>query len=442
MRGMLAGFTTRGKSFLAAGIASAVCGLGLGERDLLRVGAMLFALPLLSALAASRTRYRLTCTRQVLPARVPAEQAAQASIRLRNVSRLRSGLLLAEDTVPYTLGSRPRFVLNGIEPGGARELHYQVRSELRGKFTIGPLQVRVADAFGLVELGRSFNSRSTLMVTPKVVPLPRDVIDGSWLGDGESRIRMAAAAGEDDIAPRAYRDGDELRRMHWRSTARYGELMVRREERQWRNRAVVFLDTRRSAHAGTGAASSFELAVSAAASVGVHLAREGFEAQLITDAGEVSAPGPFQDVLLDSLAIIRPSRSTELHAGLAAAERSGAGQVIAVTGRLSPAQAKRLATSSRGPVPAMALLLAVSTWISERPGDRLRDETDTAAGILRAAGWRVAIVTAGTPLATAWQLLHRPASGAPRMAVPDAAAARPVQAVIGTGNGVHPEADR
>ena len=65
-------------------------------------------------------------------------------------------------------------------------------------------------------------------------------------------------AGEDDVIPRAYRDGDELRRVHWRSTARYGELMVRREEQRWRNRATVLLDSRSISHMGTGAGSSFE----------------------------------------------------------------------------------------------------------------------------------------------------------------------------------------
>ncbi len=86
-----------------------------------------------------------------------------------------------------------------------------------------------------------------------MVPLPRAVVAGSWMGDGDGTTRAAAAAGEDDVIPRAYRDGDELRRVHWRSTARYGELMVRREEQRWRNRAMLLLDTRRGAHSGTDA---------------------------------------------------------------------------------------------------------------------------------------------------------------------------------------------
>src|SRR6266702_8002561 len=366
MRSLLAGFTTRGTSFLAAGLAAGVAVLALGERDLVSVGALLFILPLLSALAAGRARYRLSCVRQVSPPRVPAGHTTHVSVRLENVSRLPTGLLLAEDAIPYALGTRPRYVLDGVERGGVRELNYPLRSDLRGKFTIGPLEVRIADSFGLVELGRSFATTSALVVTPKVIGLPRTAIGASWVGEGEGRTRAAAAAGEDDVVPRAYRDGDELRRVHWRSTARYGELMVRREEQRWRNRALLLLDTRRYAHAGSGITSSFEYAVGAAASVGVHLARSGMDGQLITDAGPVPAGGMFEDVLLDSLAVIKPSRGTELSGGLAAVRAAGGGLLVVIAGRLSATAARQLATSRRDSGPAIALLLAVSTWGAQR----------------------------------------------------------------------------
>jgi uncharacterized protein (DUF58 family) len=406
MRSLLAGFTTRGRCFLAAGAAAVVCGLVLGERDLVRVGALVFGLPLLCALAAGRTRYRLGCVRQVSPARVPAGQAVTVNLRIENVSKLPTGLLLAEDTVPYSLGSRPRFILERIEPGGCRDLDYPLRSDVRGKFTVGPLRLRVADTFGLVELGRSFSTHSTLVVSPKVVPLPGTVTPPSWLGDGEGRARVAAAAGEDDPAPRPYRDGDELRRVHWRSTARYGELMVRREEQQWRNHAVLLLDTRRSAHAGSGASSSFEAAVSAAASIGVHLAMQGFAGQLVTDTGAVTDGGAFEDVLLDTLAVVRASGGTDLVPGISAAVPAASGLFIVVAGRLSAAQAKKLASSHRAGTPALALLLAVSSW-EVGPQAAGQDGTEEATSVLTAAGWRVATLRADTPLAVAWQRLHQ-----------------------------------
>jgi uncharacterized protein (DUF58 family) len=405
MWSLFAGFTTRGRSFLAAGLAAVLCGLGLGEPELVRVGALVFLLPLLAALAAGRARYRLSCLRQVSPPRVAAGQTVQVILRIENVSRLPTGLLLAEDSVPYTLGSRPRFVLERIEHGGTRELDYPLRSDVRGKFTVGPLKLRVADAFGLVELARSFSSVSTLVVSPKLLALPSGSIPGSWLGNGDGRARIAAAAGDDDVGTRPYRDGDELRRVHWRSTARYGELMVRREEQQWRNHAVLLLDTRRMAHAGDGAASSFEFAVSAAASIGVHLAAHGFDGQLVTDAGPVTGPGSFEDVLLDTLAVVKPSAARDLMSGFTAATSGVSGLLIVVAGRLTAAEAANLVACHHGGAPALALLLAVSTWAPGQLGHGA-DETEAAAGVLTASGWRVATVRSDTTLGAAWERLQ------------------------------------
>jgi uncharacterized protein (DUF58 family) len=288
MRSVLAWFTVRGASFLAAGFVGVVAGLALGSDAMISVGVMLICLPLFSVLAARRTRYQLRCRRQIVPQRVGPGQPAKASLLLENVSRISTGLLLAEETVPYSLGARPRYVLNGIERGGSREVSYQLRSDLRGKFVIGPLRIRIADVFGLVELSADFFAQSTLTVTPRVVPLLTTSTTGSWSSEGDGKTRMTASAGDDDVIPRAYRTGDELRRVHWRSTARYGELMVRREEQRWQDRAAIILDTRRRAHTGTGPSSSFELAVSAAASIGVHLAQSGLDGQLLTDAGPMA----------------------------------------------------------------------------------------------------------------------------------------------------------
>jgi uncharacterized protein (DUF58 family) len=227
--------------------------------------------------------------------------------------------------------------------------------------------------------------------------------------------------------------------VHWRSTARYGELMVRREEQQWRNRVLLLLDTRRVAHAGSGATSSFEAAVSAAASIGTHLAQEGLAGELITDTGPITAPGMFEDVLLNSLAVIQLSRSQHLTSGIGALRRSS-GLVVAVTGRLTAGAARQLAASRRDAGPAIAVLLDVATWASPAaeprlgggaagrqaaaPGKPSLTETGQATAILRAAGWRVATLDASTPLAIAWQQLALFSATAP-----GSPAARPGAAV-------------
>ncbi|MEV5574847.1 DUF58 domain-containing protein [Spirillospora sp. NPDC052269] len=438
MRRALAGLTTRGRSFMAAGATAIVCSFVLGERDLLRAGVLVLALPLICTWVVSRTRYRLACARQLDPPRLPVGHESRAELRLENVSRLPSGLLMVEDRVPFALGGRPRFVIDRIEPRGSRELSYRIRSDVRGRFRVGPLTVRLADPFGMVELVRSFSLTDTLTVTPAIVPLPSGRLAGAWAGGGDSLARTVSTAGEDDIAPREYRHGDDLRRVHWRSTARRGELMVRREEQHWQSRGTLFLDTRSLAHRGEGPGATFEQAVSSTASVGVHLGRMGMALRLVTDAGERLAPtadyeGEFEGLLLDTLAVARPGDGASLDAGLAAllggSGRDGDGLVVAVFGRLTPEEARAVASVRRGTAACVAVLVdpeaaaaaADPRVPSPRRSGNGSSETAVrashgpgevagvgAARVLRAAGWRVVTVRTAVELAAAWGVVAEP----------------------------------
>jgi uncharacterized protein (DUF58 family) len=333
------------------------------------------------------------------------------TLRLDNISRLPSGLLLVEDRVPYVLGSRPRFVLDRIEPRGRREVTYQVRSDVRGRYQIGPLAIRLTDPFGMCELQRSFHARDTLVVTPQVQPLPAAQLAGEWAGSGESRARSVASAGEDDAATREYRQGDDLRRVHWRSTARLGQLMVRREEQPWQSRCTILLDSRSVAHAGEGPASSFEWAVSAAASVGVHLVRHGYHVRLLTDTGShVASAGhdpsgvgaDFEGTLLDALAVISTSSNTSCRDAASALRRGGGdGLLVALLGSLDPEEARLFARLRHGSTVAIAVLLDTGTWaVSPRHGTAADHEG--AAALLRASGWRLVRAQAGDTIDGLW----------------------------------------
>ncbi|GAA4226640.1 uncharacterized protein (DUF58 family) [Streptosporangium album] len=398
----LKALTARGRSFLASGVAALVCAFVLGEHDLLRIGVLIVSLPLLAAMVVARTRYRLSCARRLDPPRAEVGSEATVTLRLENVTRLPTGLLMIEDTVPYALGARPRFVLDRVESHGIREIDYRVRSDLRGRFGIGPLTIRIADPFGLVELTRSFSISDTLMVTPQVVALPHVRLSGEWTGGGDSRTRSVAAAGDDDIAPREYRQGDDLRRVHWRSTARYGELMVRREEQQWQSRGALLLDTRRYAHRGEGPRSSFEVAVSAAASIGVHLAREGLGLRLVTDQGaEHLTDTGLSWSLLDTLSVVRTSSARSLEYGVNALRQGGGdGLIVAVLGGVDVAQAQALARLRHGNVTGVAVMLDVAGW--ERPELGQNEEYQAAQAILAGTGWRIVRLPAGTSIASVW----------------------------------------
>ncbi|MFH9085959.1 MULTISPECIES: DUF58 domain-containing protein [unclassified Streptomyces] len=425
IRTALAGLTTRGRSFLAAGIAAAICSFVLGLSELLRVGLLLAVLPLICAAVLYRTRYRVAANRRLAPARVPAGSEARVHLRMDNVSRLPTGLLMLQDRVPYVLGPRPRFVLDRVEPGGRREVSYRVRSDLRGRYPLGPLQLRLTDPFGMCELTRSFSTYDTLTVIPRVEPLSPVRFGGEAKGYGDGRQRSLALAGEDDVIPRGYRYGDDLRRVHWRSTARYGELMVRREEQPRRSRCTVLLDTRGGAYEGAGPDSAFEWAVSGAASVLVHMLERGFSVRLLTDSGS-AVPGEGADgfagtgqetadaagLMMDTLAVIDHSDGTGLSRAYDVLRGGNEGLLIAFLGDLDEEQATTVAKMSRRSGGAVAFVLDPDTWTREatdvpRPGDRHEERLR----MLREAGWTALSVPRGASADELWRQADRERSG-------------------------------
>lgn len=342
-----------------------------------------------------------------------------------NVSRLPTGLLMLQDRVPYVLGPRPRFVLDRVEAGGRREVSYRVRSDLRGRYPLGPLQLRLTDPFGMCELTRSFSTYDTLTVIPRVEPLPPVRLTGEAKGYGDGRQRSLALAGEDDIIPRGYRYGDDLRRVHWRLTARYGELMVRREEQPQRSRCTVLLDTRGIAYEGAGPDSAFEWAVSGTASTLVHMLERGFSVRLLTDDGN-SVPGEGADgfagasqesadaagLMMDTLAVIDHSDGAGLSRAYDVLRGGNEGLLIAFLGDLDEEQATVLAKMRQRSGGAVAFLLDSETWVREPtdvPGPLDRSESTAHAargGLDRRDG------ATGAELADLWRQADRQRTGA------------------------------
>ncbi|WP_203834709.1 DUF58 domain-containing protein [Winogradskya humida] len=416
MREAMRGLTTRGRSFLAAAMAAAVSAFILGEKDLLRVAILLAALPLLAAAYVGRSRYKLACTRSLEPGRAPVGSSARVILRLQNLSRLPTGTLLLEDRLPYALGSRPRVVLERLGAHMASSVAYTVRADVRGRYPVGPLVIRLTDPFGLCELTRSFPSVDKLTVIPQVVALPTVRLAGEYAGTGDSRARSVAVHGEDDAATREYRRGDDLRRVHWRSTARTGELMVRREEQPWESRATVVLDTRLYAHRGEGPTASFEWAVSAAASIAVHLRHAGYKLRLVTgtdidlDAGEMGGEG----AVLDTLADVKLTQEGDISTLVETVRRrSDGGLVIGLFGSLTPAEAEVLSGLRGNGATCIGFVIDSSTWVNMTPADRQdadRQHAATSLGMVR-SGWRSLPVAHGDSLAALWPSAARGSQG-------------------------------
>lgn len=429
MRETLSGLTTRGRAFAAAGAVACIVAILIDQPTLARVGVLVLALPLVSSYLVGRARYRLALVRSVSPQVVPAGRTAAVRLQLTNEGRTPAGVLLLEDQIPYVLGTKPRFLLDGIRHGWQHELTYQVRSDLRGRFPIGPMTVRVSDPFGLVELGHSFHTVTAMTVTPRTVALSPIPLAGAWSGSGDNRPRAFATGSSEDVTIRDYRRGDDLRRVHWRTSARLGELMVRREEQPWQSRVTVILDDRARAHRGRGVASSLETAVHAAASIVTHLDQRGYTVRLVT-ASEVegSAPwhahGPGQDCaqLLETLAVVGASDQAQITTSWLGDHNQG-DLVVAVLGDLSDRDQAVLTRVRNRASSGVAIILDTATWTTTRqrspgtpasapatprePGEEVR----SAAQALSRQGWRTTTVTAGDRFDQAWDRLAATSSG-------------------------------
>ncbi|RNM16190.1 DUF58 domain-containing protein [Nocardioides pocheonensis] len=414
MREALHGFTLRGRSFVAAGLTAVLCGIVLGEHDLVRIGALVALLPVFAALWVARSGNRLGLARTLGASQVEVGQRAVVHLELTNVGPT-TGVLLIEEQIPWALGSRPRFVIDGMRPGWTRSIHYQVQAEVRGKYDIGPLRVRASDPFGLLELQRTFTKTAGLVVIPATEPLPPIPLLGAWTGTGDNRPRPFASGGAADVTVRDYRVGDDLRRVHWRSTAKVGSLMVRREEQPWQSRCTVFIDNRARVHRGQGPHSSIERAVTAAASLAVHLSAQGFQVRLVSALGEeiehgwhdgdvAASPRP----LLERLAVLPTVPNHDLYTGWVD-ESVTAGMCVAVLGDVDDHDRDFLARLHHRGSASYALVLDVDTWAARtlQPDFVRRPGRLPTAAWLRQHGWKAADLGRDGSLQTAWQELGR-----------------------------------
>jgi uncharacterized protein (DUF58 family) len=402
--------TSRGRALVAAGTTSAACGLLFGMDDLIRVGVLLVVLPLVAAAATSRGReHRLGLSRLVSPRRVPAGHSSLVRLTLTNDGSGATGLLLLEEEVPADLGARPQFVVDRMGQGRRRTVEYTVNADRRGRFQLGPVAVGLTDPFGLVRLRRTFSSTTSLVVTPRVVDLPAIPVGGGWTGTGDNRPRAFAGGSAEDVTVRDYRLGDELRRIHWRATAHAGQLMVRREEQPWQSRATLLLDNRAPTHAGAGAASSLEYAVSAAASIATHLVSRGFRVRLVTaiggggdlgwhEAGTHADVGP----LLEQLAVLSAVPRTSFDLEWAGEERQS-GLIVAVLGATTAADGPALARARRSGATAFAVAVNVREWAS--PGEAAHFRRGPDLPMLAHLGWQVALAGRNDPLSAVWEQL-------------------------------------
>lgn len=403
--------TSRGQMFLALGAITAVAGMVLGYRDVTRIGALLAVLPLLAMVLVRPTIPSIRVQRVVTPSRLHPDQQGAVEVHFGNVGSKSTPLYLAEEQFDYALGDRPRFLLPRLTPGESRRLRYTVRSRHRGAFAIGPITLRRRDPFGLTHVAMQLPAMVELLVLPHMWDLGDRRVAGQGRGTEGELPQMVSLHGEDDVSIRQYRDGDELRRVHWPATAHRGEIMVRQEDRPARRRAVLLLDSRAGAYPGTGYQPAFEWAVSAIASLTRHLIKDGFVVHLLThrtvEDGSAGLPVNLEPALA-ALARAEADQSSSLEPLAAAAHSftSGGVLLISVVVAHDKAELTNLAAVREPGSSAMALVIDPDAYRGNDHGAGRSEASRRHTDILRQAGWQTVLVGPEDSVPAAWHQLR------------------------------------
>lgn len=303
-----------------------IAALGVGGLAALVVGTVAVA-----------RRPRVTMSREIFPTRVPRGEPAVGMLRITNASRMtglrieaweRFGAQEIAVPVPY------------LRAAASREIGYPLPTARRGVIEVGPLRWERADVLGLVRWQDAVAGRQLLYVHPRAYPFP--------LGAALRAQRWDSAVS--DAAPngtitfhhlREYVPGDDLRFIHWRSSARMDTLMVRQNIDVALPRTTMLLVTDEAAYPDPGA---FEEAVEVAASTLLAAAGQRLPARLVTSTGQVLVGSGGHDdgrMFLDFLAGVALSGpasapgDTTLGRAVASLERSeGGGVLVAAAGAL------------------------------------------------------------------------------------------------------------
>jgi uncharacterized protein (DUF58 family) len=302
--------TARGIGTVAAGAALGTAGFLYGYPELVVLGAAALV-AVLCALAYVAWRPALAVTRTVDPDRVTRGQPCVQHLTVRNTSRLRSATLIAHDVCGRTTVPVP---LLRLKPRHDTTVGYPVPTDRRGVVVVGPLRVTRRDPLGMVSAARNHGGTAQVWVHPRTHPLVAVPVGVARSLDGRVDKVPHGTITFDTL--REYVLGDELRKVHWRTSARVGELMVREDLDTSLPRIVVLVDDRRGAYRDLTDEGSddFESVCEAAASILVAAVRADLSVELLMASGERAvgttthrAAGPADTrPMLDQLAEAEP----------------------------------------------------------------------------------------------------------------------------------------
>ena len=380
--------TNRGWSLCGAAAALLVGARVLGVEELAMLAAAAFLVVVVAFVRVRRHALRISAERVLHPARAEAGSPARADLTVMNLGTKTTPVLAATDS--FDGGRRvARFLVPPLAPGETADAAYRLPTARRGIYPVGPLTLSVHDAFGVVETGLTLAGEDRFVVYPKVedvLPLPGAASREARMGSMQaSRVPV----GLDFFGLREYEVGDDLRRVHWRSTARTGELMLRQDEMPWESRSTILLDTRPSTHHGE----SFERAVEIAASLATAMCRGRRQVRFVTTGGlDIrSSGGDRYAQIMEYLAGASVETYVRWDHDMEGLRRAGEGPLAAVV-----ANAGRSDLAALGALrPRLGLVLLVAIRPSAY-GDLDVGPVPTAPGAL------VVPVSADSPFRTAW----------------------------------------
>ncbi len=399
--------TARGIAFLVVAVGLGALAYALERPELLPIAAIAGAAPLIALATVASSRPRVRVTRQLEPVVATEGEPVQVTVTVSGRARAAEWIERVPMVPGYAGPGRLREV-TATRPGGIGYRYWPAR---RGLQTVGPLLIEGRDPFALALRVTDTRTVVAQLVLPEVTPLPPGPVPDPSTEAGPRAARSRERA-DDDAVTREYRDGDALRRVHWRVTARQGELMVRQDEPQAGPHARLlvdaqwlgYLDARLVHEAGprssrAPASATFEWVVRMAASAAVHLAERGYTVELVTPtprtAEAPAADGPVGDVLGELALLALSARTGDLD------ERSapGAPPVVAIAGAPDD-HTVRWMLAQRSPRAPAVLLLAGAP--APHPGEPDPDPVRTA---FERAGWTTARVSIGRSPDDAWLAL-------------------------------------
>lgn len=320
--------TIRGWAVSGAGLALLALWYLLGERELLLTGAFLLTAQLAAVGYIRLSGPRLSTVRRLQAGAVHSGDTTSISLVLSNAGpRPLRNIAVADEVESMGVAN---FDVARVPADDSVTVSYRVTCRPRGVYRVGPAQVRVLDPLGLAEAPAPDGRVDRMVVYPAVDELSGfPVVRGRDPATSASRPDQAQQGGEDFYTLREYQIGDDLRRVHWPSSAKKQELMIRRMETPWRPRARVLLDVRQGAYRSDD---DFEEAVSGAASVVSHLVRSGFDAE-VWDSRRQPVDASRYSEAMERLALVRLEETVNIETVAAWMRQSGGGGILVlVTG--------------------------------------------------------------------------------------------------------------